>query len=244
MDRSEPQLAGKVIVVTGTSRGIGAGLAERLLAAGARVVGSSRSLPDPVPTDVGYFHVQGDVTNDLPGRLLSVALDRHGRVDALVNNAGIQLNADCWAQTDEELDEMLAVNLTAPFTLSQAFARHWSSRSVHGVILNICSIVSRVGWPDPGQSGYTTTKGGLLGLTRAMALELAEYNIRVVAIGPGAIKTGMAPEDTASYASRIPLGGVPGTPRDIGEAAVFLLSSAASYITGEILYVDGGYLIT
>jgi glucose 1-dehydrogenase len=232
--------AGAVVAITGTSRGIGAGIAAHLLNEGASVVGMSRS-PTDLENRPNYDHVLGDVGGDAH-RLLERALDRHGRVDALVNNAGIQRNATCWEQTDAEFDEMLAVNLTAPFVLSQQFARHWVQAGVEGVIVNICSIEVQVTWPDPPQAGYATTKSGLLGLTRAMALDLGPHGVRVVAIGPGAIDTEMTPQDRA-YTKRIPLRQRPGTPRDVAGAVSFLISDDAAYVTGEILYVDGGYLV-
>lgn len=243
MSHASPPLAGRVVVVTGTSRGIGVGLVRGLAEAGARVVGASRSEPEwEPPGDDVYAHLRHDVVADPPQALLAAALERFGRVDGLVNNAAIEHYGDCWSQSDEELDEMLAVNLTAPFALSQEVARHWVEHGEPGAIVNICSVEAEVGWPEPGQAAYAVTKGGLLGVTRALALDLARHGIRVVAIGPGAIETEMAPGDR-SYAKRIPLGRAPGTPEDVAGAAVYLLSDAASYVTGQILYVDGGYLL-
>jgi NAD(P)-dependent dehydrogenase (short-subunit alcohol dehydrogenase family) len=237
-------LDGKVVAVTGTSRGIGAGIATCALDHGAKVIGMSRSSnPAPELRDRdGYLHHSGDICDEPASILLEAALSAHGRVDALVNNAGVEHIGPCWEQPDSEFDEMLAVNLTAPFRLSQAFAQHWTVEGTPGVIVNICSVESAVGWPDPPQSGYAATKGGLLGMTRAMALDLAAQGIRVVAVGPGAIATDMAPAD-CSYAKSIPLGHAPGTATDVGEAVAYLLSDSARYITGEIVYVDGGYLL-
>jgi NAD(P)-dependent dehydrogenase (short-subunit alcohol dehydrogenase family) len=236
-------LTDRVVTITGAGRGIGAGLAERIIASGGRVVGVSRSAPGlNAPRGASYVHLQGDVAADPPERLLGAVLDLHGRVDGLVNNAAVQHYAESWELSDTQFDEMLAVNLTAPFLLSQAFARHWRAQGQPGVVVNICSVESEVGWPSPPQAGYAATKGGLLGLTRAMALDLAGAGIRVLAVGPGAIDTGMAPADL-SYAARIPLGNAPGTPQDVGEVVAFLLSDAARYMTGTIVYVDGGYLV-
>ena len=116
-------LRDRVVIVTGTSRGIGVGIARRLKAAGATVVGVSRSPGGPAPVD---SHVADDLAD--PGaadRIVAAATAAHGRVDGLVNNAGVQFHADCWAQTDDEFDATIAVNLTAPFLLSQRVARDW-----------------------------------------------------------------------------------------------------------------------
>ncbi|MBS1882524.1 MAG: SDR family oxidoreductase, partial [Actinobacteria bacterium] len=171
-----PPLAGRVVVVTGTSRGVGVGIAARLVEAGARVVGCSRVAPrGPTPPEDAYLHVIHDLASEPPEALLSAALERFGAVDGLVANAAIEHYGDCWAQSDEELDEMLAINLTAPFLLAQAFARHWVEHGTAGVVVNIGSVECKVGWPEPGQAGYAITKGGLLGLTRSLALDLARY---------------------------------------------------------------------
>ena len=233
----------QVVVVTGTSQGIGSGIATAVVEAGARVVGASRRAIAPRGLDTGSFlAVEADVTStDGPEIVLASALDRFGRVDALINNAGIHRSAPCWEQSDDDFDAMFDVNVTAPFRFSQRFARHWVHSQQGGVILNLCSVESDVGWLDPPQAVYAATKGALLGLTRAFALDLSEHGIRCVAVGPGAIDTGMSEDDRSETEARIPLGNRYGSPSEIGDAAVFLLSDAARYITGEILYVDGGY---
>jgi glucose 1-dehydrogenase len=226
-------LQGRVVVVTGTSRGIGAGIAARLIAAGARVFGVSRTRMDAdaaralAPTAGAFAQIECDVTaRDAPARVLAGALDAYGRVDGLVNNAGVLFEGACWEQGDAEIDATLAVNLTAPFCLAQAFAAHWLARGAAGVIVNVCSVESQVAWADPPHAAYAASKGGLLGLTRAQALELAPRGIRVLAVGPGVVATEMALD-----------------PATIGDVVAFLLSDAASYIVGEIVYPDGGYLL-
>ena len=142
---------------------------------------------------------------------------------------------------------MVELNLTVPFRLSQLLAGHWVEEQMQTpapprAIVNVCSIESEIAWADPPQAAYAATKGGLLGLTRAMAVELAPQGIRVVAVGPGAIATAMT-SDAPEVTETIPLGQRLGTPEEVGDAVAFLLSDAARYMTGGIVYVDGGYLL-
>jgi len=231
-------LAGRTAIVTGTSRGIGRAVASGIAAAGANVLAVSRGEAAHDPRDaIRPFRCDVRVP-EAPEMILDAALSAFGRVDALVNNAGIIRFATPMEQTDEEWDEIMATNLTAPFRLSQRLANHWASHEQPGVIVNLCSVESEVAFHD--QPAYAASKGGLLGLTRAMARELAPLRIRVLAIGPGVIDTGMTParpEDT----ERIPMHRL-GTPEEVADGVVLLLSDLARYATGSIFYVDGGYL--
>jgi NAD(P)-dependent dehydrogenase (short-subunit alcohol dehydrogenase family) len=235
------ELEGRVVIVTGASRGIGAGIARRCLDEGACVLGVSRTA-GPLEGEDRYRGLTMDLGADRAGaQVMPAALNAFGRVDALVNNAGVLHSAPCWQQSDEEWDAMVSLNVTAPFLLAQRFARYCRAAAHAGTVVNICSVESDVAWKSPPQAGYAASKGALLGLTRALALDLAEHHIRVVAIGPGVIDTGMATPQRAATERLIPLGHRFGTPEEIGEAVVFLLSARADYITGEIVYVDGGY---
>ncbi len=177
-------------------------------------------------------------------RLMDATLDRWGQVDILVNNAGLLGRVPLLDLTDAQWDRMMAVNVRGPFLCSQAVARLWIEGGRGGAIVNIASIESAVAFAE--QVHYATSKGGVLMMTRALALDLARYGIRVNAIGPGTVDSGRGafddPERRARYEARIPLRRV-GLPRDIANAALFLVSDEAAYITGEIVYVDGGYLI-
>jgi NAD(P)-dependent dehydrogenase (short-subunit alcohol dehydrogenase family) len=189
-----------------------------------------------------YAGVRVDVRSPSAAEeLLAAVLARFGRVDALVNNAGVLATANCWEQDDRGLDEMLSTNLFAPFMLSQRFAAHWAQTGDPGTIVNICSLESERAWASPPQAGYAATKGGLLGLTRSLALSLARYRIRVVAIAPGIVESEMTGPDRQSIEARIPFGHRLTSATEIGDAAVWLISDEAAHVTGEMVFVDGGY---
>jgi NAD(P)-dependent dehydrogenase (short-subunit alcohol dehydrogenase family) len=206
------------------------------------VVGVSRS--GAVHDELGpaYASVCADVGS--PGaaeELLTAALRRFGRVDALVNNAGVLSTANCWEQDDRAWDEMMSTNLTGPFMLSRRFAVHWAQTGAPGTIVNVCSLESERAWASPPQAGYAATKGGLLGLTRSLALSLASYRVRVVAIAPGIVESEMTGPDRPAIEARIPLGHRLTAATEIGDAAVWLIGDRAAHVTGEMVFVDGGY---
>ncbi|MBV9083999.1 MAG: SDR family oxidoreductase [Acidobacteriaceae bacterium] len=177
--------------------------------------------------------------------LIRNAIERFGTLDILVNNAAIQKRQPFLDATLSTWTEMFAVNLQAPFFLSQAAARHMTKQR-RGKIVNIASIHDTVALSK--SSIYSITKGGLRMLTRSLALELSEYNVHVNAISPGAIRTNMNraaladPAHEQDTLKKIPLGRI-GDPQDLVGAAVFLASSESDYITGSTLYVDGGILL-
>jgi NAD(P)-dependent dehydrogenase (short-subunit alcohol dehydrogenase family) len=173
--------------------------------------------------------------------MVAQVIGAFGRIDILVNNAGITGRAAFLEMTDEEWDCMVGINLRGPFLCSQAVVREMVRVGDGGKIVNIASIESEAACPD--QAHYAASKGGLLMLTRALACDLAHHRINVNAIGPGTVDSGHGafddPTRRQAYSSRVPLGRV-ATPQDVAKAAVFLASDEADYITGVILYVDGG----
>lgn len=230
-----------VALVTGTSRGIGTAIARRLLSDGFTVVGLSRG-GSPELADPNFRDLRLDLADDDQcDRVLQRALDMAGRVDLLVNNAGGHVSAPCWELSAEAFAALLWLNLTVPFLLCQQVLLHWISSERTGSIINLCSIESEVAWADPPQAAYATTKGGMAGLTRALAYDFGEHGIRVNGVAPGAVDTEMSPSIDVALAARIPLRGRLGTVHEVAGAVAYLASPAASYVTGEILYVDGGY---
>jgi NAD(P)-dependent dehydrogenase (short-subunit alcohol dehydrogenase family) len=238
-------LESRTIIVTGASRGIGGGIIESALRAGAQVLGVARHRPSGWRDDPRRFFLELDITDDgAADQMVDAAVARFGAVHGLVNNAGLHLSASCWEQSDEEFDRMFAVNVTAPFLLSSAVCRYWIAERQAGSIVNVGSVECDLGWNPPPQVGYAATKGAMLGLTRVMALEMAAHGIRVNAVGPGAANTEMTTPFRAQIEARIPLGHRFAEVDEIGDVTVFLLADAARYVTGEILYVDGGYRLT
>lgn len=232
---------GLPVLVTGTSRGIGHGIASRLLREGRTVVGMSRHVADIFHDD--YYDVQVDLSSaEELGSAFDVVIMAHGGIAGLVNNAGAITYGNCWELSGVEFDRLLDLNLTAPFLLTQLAIRHWIEVGSEGVIVNICSIESDVAIKTPPQAGYAITKGGLVGLTRATALEFADQGIRINGLAPGVIATDLSPIDDLRLMHRIPMGRA-GTVDEVAGVASFLLSSDASYMTGEIIYMDGGYRV-
>jgi 3-oxoacyl-[acyl-carrier protein] reductase len=237
IDRA-PLLAGSNYVVTGTSRGIGRAISARIAAEGGNVLGLSRSIDSSI-TSGRIKTLSIDITEpDAPARTVDAAYDLFGRVDGLVNNAGVIHFAPCDSYPDAAWDDLVATNLTAPFRLCQAFANRWIDDGTKAAIVNLGSVESEVAIER--QVGYAATKGGILGLTRALALELAPHGIRVNAVGPGVIDTGMTGPLKTETEARIPLGRL-GTPDEAANTVVYLLSGLAAYVTGTIVFADGGY---
>jgi NAD(P)-dependent dehydrogenase (short-subunit alcohol dehydrogenase family) len=241
-------LAGRVALVTGAGSGIGEGIARGMAEAGARVVAvdvngaAAARVASALPDGLSFV---ADVTERAQCDALAAAVGRAlGPIGILVNNAGIIRRgkvADEAARAD--WDATLAVNLDGPFNMTTAFLAQL--RESKGVVVNIGSVQSFVAIPN--SAAYTTSKGGVRALTKALAIELSPLGIRVNAIGPGLIATPLNekarqnPAYMKNFEGRIPLGRI-GTPEDIAPVAVFLASDMARYITGVTLPVDGGYL--
>jgi NAD(P)-dependent dehydrogenase (short-subunit alcohol dehydrogenase family) len=241
-------LKDKVAIVTGAARGIGLACAKRFLTEGAKVIladiDESEGTAAAKALGMSAHFVRCDVGSAKEVAALIAAAENFGGVDILVNNAGIVHGADFLDLAEVDFERVLRVNLKGAFLVAQAAAKKMAHKK-RGAIVNIASINSQVAIPN--QIPYSVSKGGLLQLTRAMALSLAKHGIRVNAIGPGSIMTdllkavGSDKEAKRRILSRTPLGRI-GTPEEVAGVAAFLASDDASYITGEIIYVDGGRL--
>lgn len=244
-------LTGKVAVVTGANTGIGQGICVALAEAGAEIVGVGRSdMTDTANqvTAVGarFYPVKADLlTLECIDKIISGALSAAGRIDILVNNAGIIRRADLADYTVSDWDDVMNTNIRTLFFLSQAAAKYFLENNIRGKIINIASMLSYQG--GIRVPAYTASKSAVMGVTRAMANELAPHNINVNGIAPGYIETNNTaalradPKRSAEILARIPAGRW-GKPSDIGGAAVFLASAASDYVNGTTIAVDGGWL--
>ena len=240
-------LTGRIAIVTGASRGIGRAVARELADAGASVVVAAREhhaeeVAAAITASGGTAQaVSADVTDSgSVARMVGTALERSGRVDILVNNAGIVRDQLLLRMKRDDWDAVLATNLTAAFTCTQAVLRPMFKQRF-GRIINIGSVVGQMG--NPGQANYAASKAGLIGLAKAVAREVASRGITVNVVVPGLIDTEMTraviPDARGEWVSKIPLGRF-GTPEDVAGAVCFLASDKASYITGQVFGVNGG----
>ncbi len=244
--------AGRVAVVTGAARGIGAGTAKRFAEEGAAVAVLDLEQQAAAATAAGLgasdaLGVACDVADAASVEAaVTAVVERFGKIDVLVNNAGVTRDNLLFKMTEDDWDTVLAVHLRGSFLMSRAAQRHMVAAK-YGKILNLSS-VSALG--NRGQANYSAAKMGLQGLTRTLAIELGPFGVNVNAVAPGFIVTDMTdatarrvgaePEEyRAAAAASTPVRRV-GYPADIAAAAAFLCSDEASYITGQTLYVDGG----
>ena len=229
-------LADKICVVTGASRGIGAAIAAKFRAEGAKVYAFSRTAPADRETWISC-----DVSDETSVEAaVAQVLAAEGRIDILVNNAGVTRDGLLMRMKTEDWDTVLSTNLKSAFFLSRAVVRPMLKQR-EGCILNVSSVVGVSG--NGGQTNYSASKAGLIGLTKSLAKELASRNVRVNAIAPGFIETSMTDRIPEEFKQKlkeaIPLGRV-GTAEEAAGSALFLCSPLASYITGVVLQVDGG----
>lgn len=238
----------RVALVTGTSRGIGRGIAAALAADGAKIVAAGTNLQateefvaELKASGAEAIAVRCDVSDaDEVDQLVKVAKETFGRIDILVNNAGITRDGLLLRMKEDDWDAVLDINLKGAFLCTRAVSKLMTKQR-SGRIINIVSVVGQMG--NAGQANYCASKAGLMGLTRSNAHELAKRNITVNAVAPGFIETDMTAalpeEQRQDLASRIPLARL-GSVEDIAHAVLFLASDQAGYITGQVIGVNGG----
>jgi 3-oxoacyl-[acyl-carrier protein] reductase len=238
---------GQVALVTGASRGIGRAIALALAARGALVVAVARGAnAQPVDDEISAAGGRAeaaalDVTDGVAAAaLVADVVSRHGRLDILVNNAGITRDQLMLRMKRAEWDEVIATNLTSAFSLCQAALKPMVKQR-RGRIVAISSVVGQMG--NAGQANYAASKAGLIGFCKSLAREVGSRHVTVNVVAPGFIATDMtralAAETQAQWIAQVPLGRL-GTPDDVASAVCFLASDEASYITGQILAVNGG----
>ncbi|UCF07480.1 MAG: beta-ketoacyl-ACP reductase [Thermoplasmata archaeon] len=242
-------LKGKTAVVTGSSRGIGRACALELAGEGAVVAVNYEKNKDKARETVTLIDELGGEAVVIPAdvsspeeveKMKNKIHDFVGPVDILVNNAGIHQHLKSWELSFKDWNRVLGVNLSGVFNCSKAFAPDMMERK-WGRIVNISSVIAYIGTDH--EVHYAASKGGVVSVTKSLALELAPYSITVNAVSPGYIETDMttfsSEEEKKFYIGKIPLGRL-GQPKDIAHAVVFLCSDSATYITGETIHVNGG----
>ena len=239
------QLEGKVAIVTGASRGIGAAIVKKLAAEGAAVVAVARSVES---CEGAAMCQKVDVSDSAQvDACVKAVIEKFGKVDILVNNAGVTKDGLLMRMSDADWDQVVDINLKGTFLFTRAVSRPMMKNKgadgtqLGGSIVNIASVVGITG--NAGQANYTASKGGVIALTKTVAKELGSRNVRCNAVAPGFIVSAMTdklPDDVKKqYASTIPLGRF-GTVEDIANCVAWLAGDAASYVTGQVISVNGG----
>ncbi len=235
------ELQDKVVLITGATGGIGGAIANKMKQAGATVVVTGRSMEKLSGFDDSFIKIQSDLSADgAAEKLVADTLEKAGRIDVLINNAGITKDTLLMRMSDEQFDDVINTNLRATFKMCRAVIMPMMKQR-HGRIINMASIVGVVG--GVGQANYAASKGGMIAMTKSIAAEVASRGITANAIAPGFIKTPMtdvlSDELKAKYLEQIPAGRF-GEPEDIANACVFLASDESSYINGQTIHINGG----
>jgi 3-oxoacyl-[acyl-carrier protein] reductase len=241
-------LEGKIVLVTGASRGIGQAIALTLGNAGAIVIGTATSDKgaDAISNTLKENNIAGQgltlnvTNNDQIAEVMSTIVENHGSVDILVNNAGITRDNLLMRMKEDEWDDIMSTNLSSVYKMSKAVLRGMMKKKA-GRIISIASVVGAMG--NAGQTNYAAAKAGIMGFTKSLAREVGTRGITVNAVAPGFIQTDMTDalpeEQKASLASQIPLGRL-GTPDEVAQTVLFLAGEGGAYITAQTLHVNGG----
>lgn len=235
-------LTDKVVLITGATGGIGGAIAHKMKEVGATVVVTGRSMDKlNAQFDDGYVKIASDLASDnAAAELVADAIAKCGKIDVLVNNAGITQDTLLMRMTDEQFDNVINTNLRSCFKMCRAVIMPMM-KNRFGRIINMASIIGQIG--GAGQANYAASKGGMIAMTKSIAAEVASRGITANCIAPGFIKTPMtdvlSDELKKAYLAQIPAGRF-GEPDDIANACVFLASTEASYINGQVLAINGG----
>ncbi|MFQ6729744.1 MAG: 3-oxoacyl-[acyl-carrier-protein] reductase [Alphaproteobacteria bacterium] len=235
-------LTGRVALITGATGGIGLAIAKKMKQAGATVVVSGRNVAKmDAEFDDSYIKIPCDLATEGGAvELIMETIEKAGKIDILINNAGITKDTLLMRMSDEQFEDVINTNLRSCFKMCRA-AIMPMMKNRYGRIINMASIIGVIG--GAGQANYAASKGGMIAMTKSIAAEVASRNITANAIAPGFIKTPMTdvlPEELKkTYLSQIPAGRF-GEPEDIANACVFLASEEAAYINGQVLHINGG----